>query len=239
MVFDIEELRKQFAVEKTAQGERIIIPILKFNADWDQELLDAGYECHAEGNKVIVTPFNPGARGEPWPKEETDRLIELWNRKDLTVDEIAKKFPNRKGSSVKNKLRRLQDAGKIEPRWKKGEGKRRKGKKEEKGERERALKQLEKATSICARLQREFEMLSAFDKHVDAFHSEFMRVAPFGRAGSEKEFRELVETFLKFRERWSKWLSGKKDKMLHEVLNVTLGRTEVVSPEEVIKGETE
>lgn len=212
----IEELKTKFAVD----GDKIIIPILKFDPGWDEQLLGEGYECHAQNNKVVVTAIpekqNPG-KGRQTPnytKEEIDRLIELGNRGDLTVKEIAKEFPNREVGGVRCKLSRLRKAGKIKPRWK------RQGRKTpEISELERLRKELEKARAVCMNLEQEAELLAAFDKQVDDFHSEFMKVAPFGRGGSDKHFAEIAETFLQFREKWHKWWSKKKDKMLREALS--------------------
>lgn len=120
----IEELKEQFEVDQTG---RIVIPILKFDSSWDKELLELGYECHANNNKVVVTRFETGAkkpvrargiRPDSWTKEEIDLLIKLWNQKDLTKKEIAKRFPNRNECAITNKLARLRNSGKIKGRWK-------------------------------------------------------------------------------------------------------------------------
>lgn len=212
---DVEELKKHFTVE----GESIIIPAHLFNDEWDQELLDKGYECHPRGNKIVVTPFNPTlpeppAKSKPWTQEEEDRLIELWNTKDKTKDEIAKEFPDRAQSSVSNKLGRLRNAGKIEPRWRAQKTKKRLEEKSPEEKKREMRPHICLGAESCRLMGLEVQALSEFDKQVQELHSEFMRISAFGRAGSDKEFAELAQRIQEFTAKWETWWNDKKEKML-------------------------
>jgi hypothetical protein len=53
----------------------------------------------------------------PWTPQEDDLLIDLWNKR-LTRHAIAVKVEGRSEEAVQNRLKRLQDDGRIKPRWK-------------------------------------------------------------------------------------------------------------------------
>lgn len=115
---DIEQLKALYGVNKKGQ---ITVPVFKFDPSWDQELLDLGYECHAERNKVVITKNPDFKKPHPiktWSKKETDMLIELWNRvPHMKREHIAFRFPDRSLASVVNKLAKLRKAGIIKGRW--------------------------------------------------------------------------------------------------------------------------
>jgi len=130
----VEELQNRFKVANVpGRGRCIIIPLDKFDPDWDQMILDAGLSSHAAEDVVYVIlgpekrPEKPKEEVHPvpsrtWKAEEDELLIELWNQEPkLKLLEIAKrfdkKFPGRTQGSVKNRLARLRKAGKIEGRW--------------------------------------------------------------------------------------------------------------------------
>jgi len=85
------------------------------------------------GEKLVYSPPSPTptltAPSKPaplpmhnperfWSPEEDNKLIELWNQKpEIPIEDITKTFPNRGPSSVKNRLQRLRNAGKIEARY--------------------------------------------------------------------------------------------------------------------------
>jgi hypothetical protein len=58
-----------------------------------------------------------------WSKDEEQLLVEFWN-KDLKVPDMLAHFPGRTRHSIAMHIDVLQKAGKISPRWKAGEGKR-------------------------------------------------------------------------------------------------------------------
>lgn len=53
MVNIIEELRSKFKVQNIpGKGRCIIIPVDKFQAEWDQQILEAGCDAHADGEAI-------------------------------------------------------------------------------------------------------------------------------------------------------------------------------------------
>jgi hypothetical protein len=60
-----------------------------------------------------------------WSDQEEQMLVELWN-KDVKVPGMLAQFPGRTRNSVAMHIDILQKAGTIKPRWKAGEGNRRK-----------------------------------------------------------------------------------------------------------------
>lgn len=132
----IEELKKQFKVANVAgRGRCIIIPLDKFKDEWDQTILDAGLESHANENAVFVhlkdeesqfqSPFPRMnvLRRDMWTEKEDKLLIALWNQKpQLKKKYIAKKligiYPQRTSAAVLNRLSRLKKKGEIQSRKK-------------------------------------------------------------------------------------------------------------------------
>ena len=164
MPITIEELKQKFPIKNVhPYGECIIVPGAEFDPDWDQELLDQGVECHAEGEFVyVVLPnaeVNQGSvekvekkekktlrdelLAKSWQPEEDDLLIKLWNL-NHTASEITAifatsgttkglSFSKRNLGAVTNRIHRLVKQGKIKGRWVKG-GKKGAEKVKEKGE---------------------------------------------------------------------------------------------------------
>jgi hypothetical protein len=65
----------------------------------------------------------PRSSVKRWSKDEEQLLVEFWN-KDLKVPDMLAHFPGRTRHSIAMHIDVLQKAGKISPRWKAGEGKR-------------------------------------------------------------------------------------------------------------------
>jgi len=58
----------------------------------------------------------------------------------------------------------------------------------------------------------EFEkQLEDFNKKYSQFQSDFHKVVPFGRAGSDSEFRNVVWLFERFCSAWDSWYKQKKE----------------------------
>lgn len=135
----LEELKKQFRVSNiAAYGRCIIIPMARFKDEWDQDLLDQGIECHAGNGFVYVKLGKEDSNDEAakkireqghivkthggWSASETKLLMDLWTNPKLKVKDIhkhfSKVFPKRTDTSIRNKLQRLRNAGKIKPRKK-------------------------------------------------------------------------------------------------------------------------
>jgi hypothetical protein len=58
----------------------------------------------------------PSLLHAPWTAEDEEVLINLWNKR-LTRHAIAQKMQGRSEEAVQNRLKRLQEAGRIKPRW--------------------------------------------------------------------------------------------------------------------------
>ena len=93
-------------------------------------LSDLEEKVSAQSLSTLDTPNTPSTSNTPpvpmrdselcrgWSLEDDNKLIELWNQKPwLIIDKITEFFPNRAGSSVKNRLQRLRVAGKIGARY--------------------------------------------------------------------------------------------------------------------------
>jgi len=120
---DVEWLKQNFKVANVpGLGRCIVIPIYKFKPEWDEELLQQGYECHAMndcvyvflGPETVEKPSPPAkTRRGRWSKEEDETLIKLWNQ-GLSYAEIAEQLPGRSEAAVRLRLERLRKAGRIE-----------------------------------------------------------------------------------------------------------------------------
>ena len=126
----IEELKSKFKVANVAGlGKCIIIPMDKFQPEWDQQVLEAGCDAHGDGEAVYVSidKYKPqetistrknSVLIQRWTDQEDQKLINLWTgQPKKTNEEIAKEFPNRSEHSVVCRLGRLKKQGIIEPRW--------------------------------------------------------------------------------------------------------------------------
>lgn len=51
----------------------------------------------------------------------------------------------------------------------------------------------------------EKELFELFAEDLREFEAGFWLIAPFGRAGSDEEFREIVEAFQNFVAKWDPW----------------------------------
>jgi hypothetical protein len=146
----VEELKLKFGVRNIpGRGPCIVIPKSKFNIEWEQPLrnqhVDVEYNIDlAGGGLCTVLRLKPehltehvvyrpkqlvGPTTDPsvvWRPEEDQLIIELWNKRMRVKDietQVSSKFPKRTSSSVKNRIQRLQIAGKIQRRQGKLKGK--------------------------------------------------------------------------------------------------------------------
>lgn len=122
----IEELKQQFKVANVAGlGTCIVIPVDKFNPEWDQQILDAGKQCHAQNDYVHVilghekiekTNVLSNFLSPHWSKEEEDRLLKRWNELTGTMDrrsaKLVSEFPGRTAKAIELKYRKLKRAKK-------------------------------------------------------------------------------------------------------------------------------
>lgn len=115
------------------RGPCIIIPSDKFEPEWDQIILDADLESHAEQEAVYVTwPTEETAvpEGTPsvktvhgrWSEEEDAFLIKEWSKpsrptREEVFKEFQKHFKGRSRQSIHNRLARLRRKGLIKGRY--------------------------------------------------------------------------------------------------------------------------
>lgn len=133
----IEQLKERFPIQNVASlGRCIIIHVNKFVPEWDQKLLDEGYQAHAKDNYVYIpipeneTPnpkekivYKPATSrrgnhlGKSWNEKEDRQLISLFkqlNKENPKISlmkisaDIAEKMSGRNANSVKMRITRLQ-----------------------------------------------------------------------------------------------------------------------------------
>jgi hypothetical protein len=124
---NIEELKRQFKVANVAGvGQCIIIPMDKFEPEWDEELLQAGHECHAREDGYVQVTLGPeksersrGRReGTPiwWTKEDEARLLkrlsELTGPIYQKCAKIVSEFPGRTVKALELKQKKLKRTSK-------------------------------------------------------------------------------------------------------------------------------
>jgi len=168
---DIEWLKRNFRVANVPGfGRCVVIPIYKFKPEWDEELLQEGYECHAMDDfvYVILGPEDVEAsaqhesrvgKGKRWTRDEDQLLIKLWNQ-NLPVPKIAEYFPGRTEAAVKNRLDRLKKIGKVQSRWSKGAQKEQKIQKVEKIEEARSSAQSDIIEELKEQLSQVVDILN-------------------------------------------------------------------------------
>jgi len=138
----VEKLKKEYGVRTVLNyGQCIAIPEGKFLEEWSVDLGRQGVEIrrHAElpggvctlvklrpehltEERTVYSPepdrkeISTSVPGTDWPDDEDSLIIKMWNARK-SFDDIRAKFPKRTDTSVKNRIRRLQQKGLIKPRW--------------------------------------------------------------------------------------------------------------------------
>ena len=123
---NIEELKKQFKVSNVAgMGQCIIIPMDRFKPEWDEQLIEAGHECHAQNGYVYVVlgPEKLEKQQESrwgkswgWSKEDESRLLKRFNELTGPIEKrcakLVSEFPGRTAIALLMKCRKLRRAAK-------------------------------------------------------------------------------------------------------------------------------